>query len=73
MRAKIHPSFCVCLIKIENAQERVNLKNKIKLPSSLIVPFTIEKESFDTLFIMTCSNLHTSFFGRFKCHPNNKE
>ncbi|KAG5605676.1 hypothetical protein H5410_027168 [Solanum commersonii] len=45
---------------LQTRKSILSLNNKIKLPASLIVPFTTEEESLDTLFTMTFSNLHTS-------------
>nr|XP_009796604.1 PREDICTED: ATP-dependent DNA helicase PIF4-like isoform X1 [Nicotiana sylvestris] len=45
MRAKDDPSFYNYLLRIGNGEEKVNSTNKIEILTSLIIPYTTEKES----------------------------
>nr|XP_016466763.1 PREDICTED: uncharacterized protein LOC107789465 [Nicotiana tabacum] len=75
MRAKDDPSFCNYLLRIENGEEKVNSANKIEIATSLIIPYTTEKESLDKLFAITYPDVHTFFFllilYNFPCYLNN--
>jgi len=59
MRARIDPSFCEYLLRIGNGKETTQCENKIEIPNSLIIPFTTEEQSLDTLFNVTYPDLCT--------------
>lgn len=61
MRAKTEPSFCNYLMQIGNRTEKQNVNQKIKIPQSLLIPFTIEKEPLHTLFNVTYLNIQMLF------------
>ncbi|XP_016489836.1 uncharacterized protein LOC107809691 [Nicotiana tabacum] len=61
IRAKDDPSFCNYLLRIGNGEEKINSTNKIEIPTSLIIPYTTEKESLDKLFAITYPDVHTFF------------
>ncbi|KAM3375745.1 hypothetical protein P3S68_014459 [Capsicum galapagoense] len=54
------PTFCDYLIRICNGNEKQNSQGKIEIPQSLIIPFTIEKDSLNILFKVTYPDLYTS-------------
>lgn len=57
MRARDDPMFCEYLLRIGEGKEHANELNKIEIPSSLLIPFTNEKESLNTLFKNIYPNL----------------
>ncbi|XP_015166438.1 ATP-dependent DNA helicase pif1-like [Solanum tuberosum] len=59
MRARTDPSFCEYLLRIGNGKETPQCENKIEIPNSLIIPFTTEEQSLDTLFNVTYPDLCT--------------
>nr|XP_016491629.1 PREDICTED: uncharacterized protein LOC107811256 [Nicotiana tabacum] len=61
IRTKTDPAFCKYLMRIGNGTEKVNCDNKIKIPDSIVIPFTSEEESLDELFKITYPNVSTFF------------
>nr|XP_016471490.1 PREDICTED: ATP-dependent DNA helicase pfh1-like [Nicotiana tabacum] len=53
-------------INERNGEEKVNSTNKIQIPTSLIIPYTTEKESLDKLFAITYPDVHI-FFSSSSC------
>ncbi|XP_070030020.1 uncharacterized protein [Nicotiana sylvestris] len=58
MRARTDHSFCEYLLRIGNGTKRTNCEDKIEIPDSFVIPFTIEAESLDALFSVTYPDLH---------------